>query len=186
MQLVVFGIQAHRLQVSIEEMKKATKANEIAANAAKDSADVLHVIEKAYVIVTVKNGKSEIFGDEIVDVVIRNDGRTPATIIKHNAILFGKEGSLDIEAHYIPTGTELGSNRKIIIPIFLKKTKAQMASKEAIALCCYVSIEYEDIFKQRYIKKSVWEYESSLNCPAGRWNICDNKKLDNYTQTNPK
>jgi hypothetical protein len=186
MQLVVFGIQAHRLQVSIEEMKKATKANEIAANAARESADVLHVIEKSYVIVTVNipDYKKMELGSNGADVSVCNCGRTPATIIKCRAILLGKNEPLSSEGYNILPGIELGSNKDITI--FTRLSAADVRKLGKAGTYCHVILEYEDIFRQRYSKEATWEYKSSNSCPEGYWEPCENNNLNYYTENNTK
>lgn len=157
-----------------------------AADAAKKSADILHVIEKAYVIVTVNipDYKKMELGSNGADVFVCNCGRTPATIIKFSAILLGKDDPLSSEAYNILPGTELGSNKDITI--FTRLTVAETQRLEKAGTYCHVILEYEDIFRQRYSKKATWEYKCSISCPEGYWEPCENNNLNYYTEDNTK
>jgi len=165
-QVIVFGWQARRLRQSV-------KATEIAAKAAKDSANNIPTTERAYVFATIEKPKlhpvyNKDMGHEgcycfATRILFMNHGKTPAVITEiHGVIsLETAEVSNNLFNLDIPKGIIVGSNKSKRIPITLPISGEEERQKVAMRikpLYCCGRIEYEDIFHKSHTTGFCWEY----------------------------
>lgn len=158
LQAVVFAYQA----VCLRDTVKATKE---AANAAKKSSDVLPLIERAYVNVSVGIEKGEII------ITFKNHGRTPATLTKFYsdiAIRDTKPKEIDEGSeHLIPPGIVIGPDELHRWPTTsmaqyrIGKSKGVKFDWSKYRLICFGRIEYLDVIKDHRTTTFCWEFSRS-------------------------
>lgn len=168
---------------------RASKHTEKAANAAKDSADALPIIERAYVFVEEIMWQNR-FVDEPIQPVTNylsvrfiNHGNTPA-IIRKVFVLADKlivyPISIDIGDFKIPEGIIVSSRedkKSGVISIMTSAEEIKKIREGTLKLICYGCIIYEDILRKERRTYFCWEYNKSLE----RFYISDNKELNYYT-----
>jgi len=165
------------------------KHTEKAANAAKDSADALPIIERAYVFVEEIMWQN-LFVDEPIQPVTNylsvrfiNHGNTPA-IIRKVFVLPDKvivyPTSVDIGDFKIPEGIVVSSRedkKSGVISIITSAEEIKKIREGTLKLICYGCIIYEDILRKERRTYFCWEYNESI----GGFYISGNKELNYYT-----
>lgn len=187
-----------------EESKKATESAEKAALAAKSSADVLPLIERAYVFAKVRfdKGVPSIFrsdGTYSFTVLFVNRGKTPAVI----SMLRGYATVADVPpiqlntiprpaAEPLPEGLVIASGNAFSQTVMAHITNDDLRdlNDRSRRLYCVGLIKYRDILGEDRETGFCWEYRlvprvfgiAAFNGPAtyGEFVFCRNSNL-NYT-----
>jgi hypothetical protein len=163
-----------------------------AANAARDAAEALPLIERAYVFVEVRLTEALIYsltGNAPSDVEIhfQNHGKTPAMLNKvrgyciiqqeNPSALLSFEGS----ERELPQGLVIKSGGIWIEKVPARISSAQMGEIERsnTNLFCVGRIEYKDVMGKRYETGFCWRYMYHMQ--RGRFVIADDTKLNYYT-----
>ena len=158
LQLIAFVAQARFMWRSIGEMKAATKATEIAANAAMKSADALPNIERAYVFTeldmpSVNPNPPGGQNKTVFKIKFMNHGKTPAIVTKMRAYFVvdtvppqalnaAEDGLADIAPGLvIPAGSHFPRVK------WEEVTNAnfQMINAGQLKLYCVGLIQYDDV-----------------------------------------
>lgn len=157
--------------------RKMWKSTEKAANAAKDAAEALPLVERAYVYENVQFKKIEpIYSKDrghegnfyfSAEVLLYNFGKTPAVINRSQAIVSLKHPIIpQIEEIEIPSGIVLGSQTAgtpgTPMPVVSKivnenEWKGDISLNKITAYCCG-RIEYQDVFGRRWKTDFCWEF----------------------------
>lgn len=188
LQLLVFAWQARRLRQTVEATKEA-------AEAAKNTAESLTHVERAYVFVTIDPPKVEpIYDNERgheglfyfnTDIVVWNYGKTPAVINKIHWVISLREAAIpsELEESEIPPGLILGSDKFNRIPILLRilsdEERKQIITRRIPAYCCG-RVEYEDVFHGSHVTGFCWEYRPDDFRPLEPWIMPNKYKELNY------
>jgi hypothetical protein len=181
-QLIAMVIQAKRLRETVE-------ATKVAANAAQKGAEVIPLIERAYVFVSIRDHPDDMIptGPESyeVNISLNNCGKTPAILKQWNSRIAKVEvgeypkrhtGELDD----LPIGIIISSNDMYFVHKSFTATPQEWSeiNDSNIMLVCYGWVKYNDIFGQKHETGFCWEY-----IPHGhekRFSISDNTDLNYY------
>jgi hypothetical protein len=141
-----------------------------AADAAQKAADALPTIERAYVSVLVTipviNSLNYMGGTFNANLIVRNDGKTPAIITKVCACMeirktipadFSKIKKIEIIDTSIPSGKRLINDIHVSSGINIENNKIIVLGGQHI-LYCYGRIDYEDIFNVPQYILFCWQY----------------------------
>lgn len=201
-QLFTTLVQLRRLRQSVNATKDATSATERSANATlaaahatKRSVDNISRIERAYIFTTVGQHPSTCEPVHGVDgfkgiyafnatVTLWNVGRTPAIITKIRAVIsLGKAIIPEIKESEIPSGIVVGSDKWKNLPTVSfhinEMERQNIYNRNIVAYCCG-RIEYEDVFRDKYIRGFCWEYSPHDSRPSEPWIISHRYKDLNY------
>jgi hypothetical protein len=158
-------------------LRGTLKATKVAADAAKDSADALPAIERAYLFVKVTMekphdvniGTDEEPGGNSVNLVITNHGKTPALITEalYNVKPFTNDDKIDKFLakkipDRIPSGTVIFDSKEIkefSIDFPLTHISWKQIMSKQLNLSCLGYICYEDIFGNPHKTIFCWECE---------------------------
>ena len=174
---------------------QSVNATKEAAEAAKSSVDNISKIERAYIFTTVEQHPNTCEPIHGVDgfkgiyafnatVKLWNLGRTPAVITKiHAVISLGEAIIPEIKESEIPPGIVVGSDTWKNLPTVSyhinEAEKQNIHSRERIAYCCG-RIEYQDVFRKRWVRGFCWEYSQHDSRPTEPWIISERYKDYNY------
>lgn len=169
---IVGGFQIIVFLIQVFLLKGTLNATQVAADAAKKSADALPAMERAYIFVEIRFKepfKEPVLDQNFCEMVITNYGKTPA-------ILTYIEGFANVFGDYIPQKIEfertgimpyyekiMGSRGEKIIDIdcITSLTKEKIdAVKEMARLICFGAIHYEDIFGKCHKTGFCWIYST--------------------------
>ena len=188
-QLIAMSIQARRLRETV-------KATEKAANAAKESADALPTIEKAFMFVTnlewkpnTDGAKFHAIGDNIIEAILFNGGKTPAILDKvfmtHTIRKeYPHRAEIGKLANVTPDNTivKSGDSTFATIDITLSQDQWTEMVLHKNKLLCYGRIEYTDIFGKNHETGFCWE---CANPQGSTLTVSNTKELSYYTQCYP-
>jgi len=156
--------------------RKMWRSTEKSANTAKDAAEALPLVERAYVFENVQFKKMEpIYSkdrghegnfDFSVEVLLYNFGKTPAVINRSQAMVSLKNPIIpQIEEIEIPSGIVLGSQSAgtpgtpmPVISTIVNESEWKDISLNKITAYCCGRIAYQDVFGKKWKTDFCWEY----------------------------
>lgn len=173
--LVVVGtLQFIALILQVIFLCKTLGATNKAANAAKESAEALPKIERAYIFAAVGFDNSG-----VLTVELENHGRTPA-ILKSMCATRTLNTTPPQEfdnrhKSHIPDGIVIANGKPwpAVVTPDISKEEWELIEGTQFTLFCYGVVEYKDILSQRRNTGFCWQlnYEDGM----GRWIIADSK-----------
>ncbi|MGD0274605.1 MAG: hypothetical protein ABSB79_00890 [Syntrophales bacterium] len=165
--VVVAFLQFIAILVQIYFFSKTVKATETAANAAKDSADRLLAIERAYIVEGVglpygirpSNSPDDKFSE--MKVVIYNRGKTAAMLenISTSVVLttttdVSDRGNETNFNHFIGSDDTC----EIIVNFYIRANESNMVFAGTNNLFCSGVIDYKDVFEKTYHIDFCWQF----------------------------
>jgi hypothetical protein len=154
---------------------KSLRSTKLAANAAKESANALPTIERAYVFVKVYLSQNFIADKGVTEytaqISIVNGGKTPAVLLDciYTTRIVGLNDELpeisktNSDKPWIPPGIVRANYERTELAV-IQTNAAEMKSVEACLerLVCYGVIRYEDVFGKAHETGFCWEYQARI------------------------
>ncbi len=172
--------------------RKMWKSTEKAANAAKDAAEALPLVERAYIFVTIEvmepKPHDNVLGDKSfydfrANIRMYNYGKTPA-IVKNirKEICLERVSISESDKLETPAGIFLGNNGDAaeLVKKTISGDQLNKIDTRNMPVFCYGRIKYQDIFKKWHETGFCWEYRIISIDKGGKWVESGKYKEMNY------